>query len=533
MEKTRKIPYGKISSTLQYTALIALGILVLLQAFTSLSWRMEEDTPLLHYAALLMDKYDCIPYRDFFETSMPGTFVFHYLIGSVFGYGDLAFRIVDLTLLGVLLAATYVFMSRFGRVAAIWGAVIFALVYFSRGQIMSLQRDYIGLIIVGLTLPCIPSKMDTGVRLWRFALVGVLFGFAALIKPHLAIALPVIFGALFAFQRPFLTKYAPYLMKSITVCVASFFLPIIIAIIWLIANSAFVPFTSILFDYLPLHCLLDGSHEYLSGYSRIRYLLKTTFLFGGYSPLLLCSLFAYYITSTDSGLDKPTAISLICVIICTALYIIYPTLAGKFWDYHYMPLAYFCCISTGLCLFERSSPKGPDFLPLLKTIFLILILLVGIHAQVNIPRFARSSVAYFRPDIDATAPKGGRVDEMACWLKARLRPGDTVQPLDWTGGSLHAMLLSKSRLATRFMYDYHFYHHTSSPFIQGLRKEFLSQLRNSPPRFVIDIKKGKPGIPGVDPERSFPELYNFLKANYYIINKGDGYDIYERIRDVQ
>jgi hypothetical protein len=72
---------------------------------------MEHDTPLLHYVAFLMDQHGRFPYRDVFET-MPGAFAMHFVIAKLFGYGDVAFRTVDLVLLGLLCAATYLFMRR-------------------------------------------------------------------------------------------------------------------------------------------------------------------------------------------------------------------------------------------------------------------------------------------------------------------------------------------------------------------------------------------------------------------------------------
>jgi hypothetical protein len=107
-----------------------------------------------------------------------------------------------------------------------------------------------------------------------------------------------------------------------------------------------------------------------------------------------------------------------------------------------------------------------------------------------------------------------------------------VQPLDWgNGGAIHAMLLSRVELATEFMYDYHFYHHISSPFTRNLRQVFLEQLRQAAPRFIIEIQKQKPWISGIDSSQSFPELTDYLKTYYSVATGGDGYIIHERISD--
>ena len=525
-----QLRFDKMLTAFQWALLFLLTGLLLLQAFNTLEWRMELDTPLLHYVAFLMDKHDLVPYRDVFETSMPGTFAFHYLVGKLFGYDDVAFRGVDLVLLGALLAATYVFVSRFGRSVALWAVVLFGLVYLSKGQLMSLQRDYIGVIPIAFALLFLPARTDIVVRLPRFAFVGLLFGMSVLIKPHLGISLPVIFGTLLVYRWHSRRRSTRDLLKCGAVCGASFLVPVVTAVLWLAANSALGPFTSIFIDYLPLHTVMTGWQENITGLDRASYLIEFTHKLGGYKTMFVCSLFAYYRVFTRSGQDRSINVSLMCLFLCTLLYAVYPTLAGKFWGYHYMPFAYFCSISVGLCLFAWPRPPNSRWVSLLREALPLLILLIAVTVQLDPPQYAASSVRGLRSGPEAHAPKEGRVDEIAAWLESRLQPGDSVQPLDWTGGSIQAMLLAEAKLATRFMYDYHFYHHVSSPVIQELRKLFIGQLRRASPRFVIEVFTKKPWVSGVNSTRSFPELRRFLGAHYTVAFQGNGYLIYERIR---
>lgn len=508
--------------------LAMLTALLLLKAFTTLEWRMEHDTPLLHYVAFLIDEHDLTPYRDVFETSMPGTFAFHCAIGRLFGYGDLAFRWVDLTLLAAVLAATFLFMSRFGRLPAAWAVVLFGLVYFWLGPTTSLQRDYVGLIPVIFSLLCIPGRDDAAVRLRRFALVGLLFGSSALLKPHLAIGLPVAFATLVAFRWRFERNPGPDLVKCGAICAASFLAPLMVAMAWLAAHSALGPFVEMLFGYLPLHGALTGSHENISLPRRIFYLIRHTLQFGGYGALLLCSLVGYHRVLTHAERDKAKVASVIALLLYTALYASYPALAGKFWNYHFFPLAYFSAISAGLCLFAWRAPPSTRLVPRLRQALLLVFLLVAVTVQLNLPMYTLSTARDLASGSEAHAPAGGRADEIATWLKGRLRPGDLVQPLDWTGGSIHAMLLAEARLATRFLYGYHFYHHVSSPVVQSLRDSFIGQLRASPPRFVIEVYEDKPWVSGIDAAHEFPEWERFLRAHYAPAFEGDGYVIYER-----
>ena len=506
--------------------------LFLLQAFNSLEWRIEHDTSLLHYAGFLMDKYGSIPYKDIFETSMPATFAFHYFVGSTFGYGDLSFRIVDLVLLGGLSIATYISINRFGRVSALWAVVLFGIHYLYRGQAMSLQRDYIGIIPVAFAVLVIPNKADKCVHLSRFALVGILFGLSALIKPHLTIALPVIFGTLLAFRWISKDKSVFDFFVCSAVCFVFFLTPLLFAVILLIRSSAFTSFLDIIMNYLPLHNSMTGLHQNLPTVLHARYLIEQTLSLGGLGALFLCSLFAYYRVSTFAHLDKALRLKLICLFLCTCAYAIYPTLAGKFWGYHYMPFAYFCSISAALCLYSWPDNQFSGSFPRLRALLPLLILLIALAIQVNLVKYVSRSYQELRSGVELHAPKKGRVDEIADWLKNRLRHGDTVQPLDWSGGTIHAMLIAEAELATRFMYDYHFYHHISSPYIQSLRGIFIEQLNKAYPRFIIEIQTGKPWVSGIDTTREFPELRKFLEDNYEVVHSGDDYLIYETKSDI-
>lgn len=513
---------------LQRVALIALACLFLLQVFNSLDWRMEHDTPLLHYAAFMMDEHHKMPYRDIFETSMPGTFLFHLLVGKLFGYGDGAFRLVDLGLLGVLLAATFLFMVRFGRLTALWAVLTFGLIYFSHGQSMSLQRDYLGVIPVGLALLCIPARDAVIAGYLRFALVGFLYGLAALVKPHLAMTMPAVGVALLGFRRMIGRPTAVDSLKCAAVCGAAFMAPLAGAAVWLMLGSAWGPFLQIVREYIPLHGALTGAHTILPPGQRAFYLLESTLKFGGYGVLMVCALFGYSRVLAYLGEGKALRWSLASVFLCTLLYAVYPTLAGKFWDYHYMPFAYFCAVSVGLCLFSWPMASAARSHQKLQDTIALLALLVAVTLQLGLPTLASAAQQELRAGREAHAPNGGRADEIAAYLQTRLRPGDTVQPLDWTGGAIHAMLIAKAPLATRFMYDYHFHHHVSFPYTRELRRSFIDQLQTAKPRFVIAVVSGRPRVTGVDSNRTFPELQQFLDRYYSRAHRGAGYTIYER-----
>lgn len=155
--------------------------------------------------------------------------------------------------------------------------------------------------------------------------------------------------------------------------------------------------------------------------------------------------------------------------------------------------------------------------------------LVTFAAAVVIASQYFAKPAFLKAFADEPKVKQGRVDAIIEYLQPRLQQGDLVQPLDWTGGAIHAMYILHARLATRYMQDYYFYHHVSNPTIQAFRKDFIEQMNKQRPRFIIAItSEDKPWPSGRDTTRSFPELQALIQLEYDQAASGEGYAIYER-----
>jgi len=97
---------------------------------------------------------------------------------------------------------------------------------------------------------------------------------------------------------------------------------------------------------------------------------------------------------------------------------------------------------------------------------------------------------------------------------------------------LLAMLESRSRIATPYVFDFYFYHHVSHPYIQSLRADFMTDLQSANPRFIVEVTaEDKPWVSGADSSRSFPGLRLYLNENYSVTIQKDGYVIYELNED--
>lgn len=506
--------------------LILLAAACLSEALLSLGWRMAHDAPLLAYAAFLMNEHGLFPYRDFFETSMPGTFALHAAIGALFGYGDLGFRILDLLWLAALMAITWRILSAFGRHAAWAGSLLFALAYFQQGPAMSFQRDYAALLPVACAvLVAVASRAAGGTA--SFFAIGFLFGLAGTVKPHLLIGLPPLM--FYAWTRDAGPEAGAEAGSSTLGAVpaaattaAGASVPMAASLVWIWWNGAWPRFSEMVFSYLPLHLRLTGEHRTVDGIERIGYLAFEYRRLGGHALWLLPATFGILAVLGRPSTPRRERRLAYLLAGLAALYSLYPVLSGQFFAYHWTPFLYFVIVASALCFAPDrdgdAEAEGPPRPAAPAVLVLSSLLLVAPPAEL---------VRQLR-GLGASPPEAGRADAVAAYLRENSHPGDTVQPLDWTGGAIHGMLLARSRLATSFLYDYHFYHHVSDPLVRALRWRFIRELDAAAPRFIVEVPEEKPWVWGPDTTREFPELQARLARDYAVRLDRGGVRVYER-----
>jgi len=496
--------------------LAAATALFVLVAVFSLDWRIAHDPPLLLYQGFLIERLGLVPYRDFWDNNPPGTQLLHALVGRVFGYGDRALRWFDLGMLALTLAATARAVSILDKHAAWCAAVVWGLVYLGYGA--GFQRDDVVTLLTSLALAVTLSRRPVALRA---GLIGLLFGLAATLKPPALVALPFFVGYL-AFAEDGL----PRASGSLTSRRARLFawagvgvsVPLVAVFLYLWATDALEPFLEMARGYWPLYTRLSG------GLATIQ-----SPLFNLYSGYRMFGRLEWWLLPALAGL----AAGLVafrheserrrCVLLMSGLaaaFLAYVGIQGKFFAYHWHPFQYCLVLLASLCLVdlrERAPALVRVLLPLGLGAFLLR------HVEL-LPDFRAQWQG--RP---LSVPKGGRPDEIAAFLEANLRPADTVQPLDWTGGVIHGMLIAEARPATPFLYDFPFYHHVSNPYVFELRGRFLLALRSARPRYVIEVPgEEKPWVRGKDATRDFNKLRRFLETNYSVVVKRNGYVIYER-----
>ncbi|MBI5964563.1 MAG: hypothetical protein HY863_13880 [Chloroflexi bacterium] len=501
---------------LSHIFLILLAALLIAQAAYSLQWPVTHDEAPLFYEAFLMRSEGRVPYRDIFDFQMPGSFIAYSALGWLSGFNAFRIRILDLIILSALLATTFFGMRRFGKTPALAAAILFGLKYLQGGPSMSLQREYLLLIFIA---SAIYINMRDDLTPKHRLLIGFFFGLAAVIKPHAAVGLiPVLLFDIADILKRLKLTLPNAATMSILPSTAGFLIPVLAMIAWLGFTGALSPFITIAMNYWPLYSQINGQMEVNAGAGKISFTLNQAWRLGGSALWLIPAGVGIYFNQ-----NKKTYL-LASLALC---YAIYPAFSGQFFPYHYIPFIYFIILLASLSLptLDPSTlrqARGTTFNSQKFILhFLSLILCFAL---------IRPSTTFLRQlEGKSIATSTDRAKEIARFLEKNLAEGDTVQPLDWTGGSLLAMLETRAHIATPYVFDFYFYHHVSTPYIKSLRADFMNDLQASSPRFIIEVTAiDKPWISGDDTSREFPELRTFLNENYSITIQKDDYVIYER-----
>jgi hypothetical protein len=477
----------------------------------------------------MIDKFGLIPYRDLYELNMPGTFFAALIIGKLTGYSEFWVRILDFILVAVIIGLGGLWMRKLSLWAGLLGGAAWALAYFALGPTAMMQREYMMLIPILCSLAAY-TNISAERPFWRFFLTGIFLGAAVTIKPQAIVGVLPIAAMDWhaAVTEPDLSlrkKGAASLRWILLWLGLGFLTPLAVMFLYLAVIGALPEFLEIVFKYLPLFAQMNGNHQAVSGIRRIYSIITEYVKLGGYGIWIAPALWGTYLfrQSADIPAEKKRLGMLLLWFVIT--FSIYPAISGQFFPQHWLIFAFllfqaaFLCVTAnvtvGSTLFRR-LPAG-----------LLLIASLTLMRPDTLDNLWLLAVKHELPV--ANNPKEGRVDEIAAFLETHLRPGDTVHPMDWVGGAVHAMLIAKVKIATPYLYDEYFYHNVNDPYIQELRTRFIDDLTRARPRFIIEVYDDGPYAEPTGPNtsREFPEFRDFLAENYSVVKEGQGYRIYE------
>ena len=493
----------KSSSLVRYytnSIIILLGGYFIAQIVVSMDDKMTHDIPLLTYVAYLINELHLIPYKEIFETSMPGTILFHVICTKLFGYGDVAFRIYDIVFLLIFLFATYRLMLRMGRKVSVIATLLVGISYMQWGSKMWLQKDFVGLamFVFGLLFLTSSNKRSA-------FLSGVFFCLSFWMKPHMLLGCLVTFIYLFIEGRNDFLSYC----KAV---ILGGFATVICFLVLLSYMGALTSWTDIFISYLPLHIQIGGDLTITNSFwEQRRYGLLKLFhvvLFDRPKFALASIVTTLIIIIKTPGIQRNWILYLAFML---ATFLSYPFISGQFWNYHWMPALYFLTLLGG-CIFWFMDHKSAQLMAGAASIILVISII--------------SDVSLFNKDVHQN-PKAGLVMELESFIDQEVNPSEVIQPIDWTGGAIHAMLRTKHKIATKFLYDYHFYHAVEQEYIQMLQKEYLMEIKTKKPEYILEVKDR----PRIKTSYVFEEFDTYIASNYFVLANKERFKVYQKIEE--
>jgi len=502
---------------LRRAAVAALGAYVAVLAATSLFWRFTQDAAMQLYLGWLYVEHGYVPYRDTFETSMPGAPLMHALIVAVLGASDMAFRVWDVAWVVAFLAVMWRLMRPFGRDVALVGPLLFAAHYLGTGPPISFQRDFF-LLLPPMAAALAATHLRGGFA--RGFLIGAGAGMAATVKPQAALlALPIAAWQIAEDRaaRPGAPwrAHAPLVLgillggASVGAVTAAF-------LAWNGALGTFLDFST---GYMKLYAHLDGSLRPVSAGERLLNIAKGARNLSDKPLWFAAALLGVYRAVYRAELDGVARRRLLLFLGLAAYAFIHVLFQAKFWIYHWLPWMVVVTALSALCLLPGKDSIGRG-----EGRFAALALLVVALLSLPVPNESIRIATGRGP----TPPKHGSPDRIAAWLAQHSRPGDVAQCIDLIGGGAHALLIARLPLATEFATDLQFHHDVDDPKFAPRRRHFVERLAASRARFVVEIIDHRMWPTGPNTTREFPELRALLERDYRVAVEDPAFLIWER-----
>jgi hypothetical protein len=509
-----------------YVCVAAATALVAVLAWRSLEWPLIRDAPIMHYVAWLITQGE-VPYRDVFDMNLPGVYLLHVGFLRVFGASPLGWRIVDLAWMLATASALFVYCRGFAdRWSAAAAAALFALYHLADGPPQAGQRDYLLCIFLIAGAYGISRSWETGGRLAPAWWGGLAVGAGLTIKPF-----PVFFWVACVAMAALAARR---INKRAMVSVAGAFVAgsaIVPACVygWLAVRGGLDAFVDILGRYLPLYGQTDrASLQAAVSYAIYHLFPALEFGLRGERLLRLASIAAFLVFSgmlVAAPLRRGAGVRERFALIGLTYGVLHYFIQGRAWPYHMYPMVLFFCVVMSIAL---TGDRQPSLQPVewsrrrkaLRPVALSFLVL----AIAGLGRRGLYGTEGINGTDVAGVEENQRVEEMVADLRAAVPSGDTVQIMDTKGWAIDALLRLHLRQPTRFIYDFHFFHHQGTPYIRNLREEF-----------VTGVAAGRPAVILISPDyqrlAEFPDFGALLARSYRVSVDNGHYRIYTRTPD--
>lgn len=480
---------------LRRTLLIILGSILCYMLYKSLSWTISHDTNTFLYATKMFFKEGLLPYKDIHEENTPMTYIIYYSIGWLWGITDLGFRVFDIFFC-LILILTWYFFSQDKKKEMATGVFFYIFIYFCMAQKEGLQREHLFLLPLSFYFLFFEKTKD---KIYANIVLGATLGFFICAKPTLVLIIVPAFLSL----RLLKTDKRSYFIIAVSALI-----PFFISILFLNQFEISPHFLDLAQNYWPLYGKFNFEQENHFTLPLALSMKRHMFLplfgrgFNALPLLIIVFILLSIIIARKIEWDNFDKILVLHYI----FFIIYPALNKLYLPHYFIPFWFLSVILTTRFLAKINENKVYNFvLVTLLTFLLFVFLQQGLG---EIPATTQN---------ENVAISQEQVKTLKELNYSKLR--DQIQPIGWAGGaSLLTINSLSAQMPTRFIYAQHFFNAPQSNYGKRIRNEFISKLKNKPPRFIlIDPLLSfyfKNPIHITPEDLNFPEFFDFLFENY-------------------
>lgn len=503
---------------LSFWAAVMLGALILLP---TLWYYIGGDQALYAYVAWAWQ----VEGRPPFIGEIPGMYLAHYLVFSLFGAEPFSIRLADYLLQVLNLGLVAWFASRLeprGKpaLAGIISAILYATYYLGLNFGNTVFKD--GFVLTPLLLACLILTMNSKRWFWlKACMVGVLLGAAFIFKQTYALA-----GAAFALlylAREWRNKSSWGRIVGIEFMLFIFAL---IPLAWCLFEmrkwGQMTMFLEVYRDYMKQYYLTMGG-GYLSS---IKYFDYVAFQLFYRSQVLWLGMMLFILSQLDRQKWKEQAENQLKTVLGAMLLVcgLSVFIQAKGLEYHNIPLAGFAAILAGPAFAGiaglLAEKAGPLWRAALAGLMVLVILALQI-ASIDFRDILAIKQNSFRPL--ETAYQNQLEDfKVAKYIAERTRPDDKVLCF---GFLLDVNLLARRLAPTDFVYDILLakprpVDNQYAPIQRKWQKQLLDDLKQNPPLyFLVDAPPQcveAKEIDFLELLNRIPDLKNFLEQRYQL-----------------
>ena len=471
----------RLVQLLRWTFLAVLLASLAFYVKTSIHWPILRDTSVMHYVIFLMD-HGMKPYSEITDNNMPGAYLTERWAMEIFGRGDLAWRLYDLSLLAAITGAMVVIARPYDWLAGLFGGGIFALLHGSEGPDFPVEREEVLTAMLAVSLAFLFTALRKKSPLLMLGF-GLLAGMAMSIKPTVAPLGLVLLVAAALVLRKQGTASAAYLWSGLAGMVVAG----AIVLAFLLRNHALGPFLFVLRRITPAYVSMHNASLGLLLQAMIP------------KNLLLATILAIVLAVGLRGWTWERWIVFLAVLFGAVSYIA----QRKGTIYHRYPFVAFLLLLLGLefttALRRRGWPRA------LAVAGILSILLISVpHYLSALRRSPSTSVLPFETALQADLADLGRRTDL----------GGRVECFDLTYGCFSALYHLGLVQNTGFTGDLLLFAPVDSYPATYYRDRFWPLLTANPPDVLVVSNEWFPYGVTFEKLSAWPKFSAYLAANY-------------------